>query len=126
MITGTLFDYTQMKLQETAWRFKVAALAFVQAPTLKPIIKLENGAYIDLSNKKIVLPEDFHIHARGNLKLTSDKHVVIRSGRNSDPEREGYVHSIWVNADEDSLGRPLKKDIKPCANPKCNCKSKQE
>lgn len=114
-------EQTVSKVQETAFRFKLAALAFKQASNLKPIIKLKNGAYIDLSSKTIVLPQDTHIHCDGNLKLTSDKNIIMRAGLTPDPDRPGYMYGIWNNTEEDSLGRPLKKEVKPCTIPNCNC-----
>ena len=107
MISIISLNYIQVKIQEFTWRCKLAMLAFVQAPSLEPIVKLKDGSYIDLSKKKIVLTGDIHIHCEGNLKLSSDKHILIESGRTKE-ERNGYLHSIWFNAKEDEQGRPLK------------------
>lgn len=122
MMSLIRLNTVQNKMQQLAWRVRLSILAFVQAPSLEPIIRLKDGSYIDLSTKKIVLTEDTHIHCNGNLKLTSDKHVVIRSGRTPDPLREGYIHSVWTNANEDELGRPIKETVMPCNTPGCDCK----
>ena len=95
------------KLDEFVWRVKLSVSAFIHASAFEPVIKLKSGAYIDLNTRKIVLPEDTHIHCKGNLKFSSDKHVVIQSGKNNEPGRHGYVHSIWLNPKEDRHGRPL-------------------
>jgi len=93
--------------QGLIWRFRLAVLAFVQAPSLEPIIKLKNGAYIDLSSKKIVLAEDTHIHCEGDLIISSAKHLMLESGKGAE-DREGYVNGIWFNPSKDIYGRPLR------------------
>lgn len=61
----------------------------------------------DLESRTLHLPEDFRIHSVGTLTIESDKHLLFNSGRTPE-EREGYVHSIWFNADIDEEGRPIR------------------
>lgn len=75
-------------------------------------IQLGNGVILDLDNQKIIIPGDFALHTEGNLRLSSDKHVIIKSGQTEEP-RPGYIHGIWLNSEEDQFGQPLldQKDI---------------
>jgi hypothetical protein len=76
---------------------------------LTPCIKMKNGIIIDIENQRLIIPGDFNLHTTGNLRLTADKHVIIKSG-NTPEEREGYIHSIWFNSEEDINGNPIKYD----------------
>ncbi len=87
-------------------RLKWAASAFARHD---PIIILDNGMKLDLENRKLIIPSDFHLHTEGDLRLSSDKHVILHSGRTPE-SREGYVHGVWVNPDIDEYGRPLLDD----------------
>lgn len=69
-------------------------------------IEIGNGVILDLSNNRLVIPGDFEFHAEGNLRLTSDRHIILKSGQDAD-RREGYTHSIWLNSEEDENGDPL-------------------
>jgi hypothetical protein len=69
------------------------------------------GVVFDIENKRIIITGDFSLHTEGNLRLSSDKHVIIKSGQ-SEEERTGYVHGIWLNSIEDSEGKPLLADDK--------------
>jgi hypothetical protein len=80
-------------------------LAF-KSKDLTPCIKMKNGIIVDLDNQRLIIPGDFNLHTTGNLRLTSDKHIIIKSGRVPE-ERPGYVYGIWFNSDEDSDGKPL-------------------
>lgn len=63
----------------------------------------------DLESKTLHLPADYRIHSTGSLTIASDKHLLFNSGRTPE-EREGYLHSIWFNADLDEQGRPIRED----------------
>lgn len=72
----------------------------------KPVLKLDNGLLVDIENKRIVIPTDFHIHTEGTLRLSSGKHVVINSGDGYDP-KIGERWGIWLNSDLDDSGEPI-------------------
>lgn len=51
--------------------------AFVADDT-NPIIRLDNGISLDLSNNKIILEGNFALHVTGNFSLTADGDLDIR------------------------------------------------
>lgn len=87
-------------------RFTWAVTAF-RAPRYEPVIKLADGIALDLHTKQIVIDGDFGVYATGNVTFRAEKHVIIESGRDDDPQRPGYRHSIWFNPDYDGFGRPV-------------------
>lgn len=63
---------------------------------------------VSKKGKVISLKGDFTLHTSGTLKLESDQHVILSSGRGKE-ERAGYRHSVWLNPDLDTEGRPVQK-----------------
>lgn len=63
---------------------------------------------IQKRGKVIHLSGDVTLHASGTLKLESDKHIILSSGKGKE-ERPGYRHSVWLNPDLDARGRPIQK-----------------
>ena len=61
---------------------------------------------LDLTNRRIIIPGEFNFHATGNLTLSSDQHVIIKSGQTAE-YRAGYVHGIWLNPIQDELNQPI-------------------
>lgn len=102
---NTLVKQEPTWLQSLGQRVRWAWLAFT-APALKPVVQLEHGAYMDLANRRIVVPGEFHIHAQGNLRLSSDEHVILRSGA-IEHGGEGY---IFFNTREDEWGNPIREN----------------
>jgi hypothetical protein len=100
-----------IQYQQTAWfnklwqRCYLAYMAFMSS-NLSPCIKTKNGVIIDIENQRVIIPGDFNLHTTGNLRLTSDRHIIIKSGRTPE-ERDGYVYGVWLNSEEDSNGNPL-------------------
>jgi hypothetical protein len=80
---------------------------FAKEASCPDIIQFANGVIIDVENRRIILPDDFALHTTGNLRLSADKHVIIKSGQGEE-ERPGYRYSIWLNSEEDGACRPLK------------------
>jgi hypothetical protein len=80
-------------------RMQWAWLAFT-APSMTPVVTLEQGIQLDLRSRTIVIPGDFHLHSRGTMRLTSDEHVIVHSG----VERGGF---IFFNTPEDDRGNPI-------------------
>lgn len=66
------------------------------------IIKDDNFL-IDLKNKTITIDGEFSIHSTGNMKLSSDKHLIFKSGVNTNGS-EGF---IFFNSLEDQEGNPI-------------------
>jgi hypothetical protein len=93
------------------YRFLTKYLRTKEVPQPDSIV-FTNGVTIDMENKRIILPDDFSVHATGNLRLTADKHVIIKSGQGVEESRRGYHYSIWLNSDEDDAGRPLKEQVR--------------
>lgn len=93
----------------------------------QPVIQLENGLLVDIENKRLVIPTDFHIHTEGTLRLSSDKHILINSGDGFDPIL-GTRWGIWLNSDVDNNGEPigegspLLEDNHICDEADCSCK----
>lgn len=85
----------------------MAITAFRQADEFSTCLNMGNGILLDLKTKKIIIPQDFHLHCEGDLVLSSAKHVIISSGRTPE-SREGYTHSIWFNSKLDADKRPVR------------------
>jgi hypothetical protein len=83
------------------------AIQAFNAKAALPCIKLNNGIILDLTSNRIIIPSDFHLHTQGNLRLSSDQNIIISSGQKQDTERSDYVYGVWINSEEDLLGRPL-------------------
>lgn len=58
--------------------------------------------------KKFFIGGELEVHASGNIRLTSDQHIILTSG-NTREDRPGYRHSIWLNPELDNLRRPIQK-----------------
>lgn len=55
-------------------------------------------------------PVDKHIHATGNLILSSDQHVIIRSGKGKENHPAGETDKNWgihLNPELDEYGWPI-------------------
>ncbi len=72
-------------------------------------VAIGQGIVLDLVSNRIVIQGDFELYTKGHLRLRSDKHVIINSGRDEE-QRPGYIHAIWLNSDEDDFGRPILAD----------------
>lgn len=75
------------------------------------VLHTRNGVTIDLTQKKITVHDDFHLHTEGELKFSTDKDLILLSGRSPNPDRPGYRYSIWKNPPFDAEGRPLQKIV---------------
>lgn len=73
--------------KEFAQRLVWASRAFV-ADGANPVIKLENGISLDLSQNRIILEGDLSIHVTGNMSLTSDGKMTVL----------GYANHTHVSA----------------------------
>ena len=52
---------------------------------------------------------DMKVKFKGNFDIDCDKHIVINSGQNVDPERnDGAKYSIWLNPELDENKKPMK------------------
>lgn len=71
-----------------------------------PVIKTANDVLIDLEKRKIIISGDFHMHCTGDLRLSSDKHILLNSGEGYD-STVGERWGIWLNSDTDSRGKPI-------------------
>lgn len=74
----------------------------------EPVTLTKHVVY-DPEQGVIIVKQDTHIHFTDQIKITSDKDVIIKSGRKDNPDRPGYRYSIWQNSDEDELRRPIMK-----------------
>src|SRR5690606_16189146 len=97
--------------KETWWEALVrrcswAVKAFKTPNYYPPQISLGNGTLLNLENGAIVVSGDLTIHATGSIKFKADQHLVLQSGQTPE-ERPGYLHSIWLNPEYDSEGRPV-------------------
>jgi hypothetical protein len=74
----------------------------------QPEISLTPTSKVKFGENKVYFHGDFHLTSSGSLYLSADKHVIIESGQDQEPERPGYRHSVWINSPKDNFGRPLK------------------
>jgi hypothetical protein len=58
-------------------------------------------------NGKLVINTPLSIHCTNTISLSSDKHIILSSGRTIEQDRPGYNYGVWLNPDLDKLGRPL-------------------
>lgn len=79
-------------------RFKLA-WGIITTANLKPAIRFSNGVEFDLENNRVILHNPTEIHAKKTLKISSEEHIFIDSGRDFDPST-GVKHSIWLNNPE--------------------------
>lgn len=75
----------------------------------KPTLKINNEIEIDFSANKIIFSKPLHIHCKEDITLSSEKNIVINSGRSEDPRRPGYTYGIWLNCPVDENNLPLKR-----------------
>lgn len=73
-----------------------------------------NDCEINVTSGKITFYKEFNIHCKENLSITSDKHVIIMSGRDLSEDGE-TLHSVWTNPDVNEDNEPILVDKK---NPK--------
>lgn len=73
----------------------------------KEQIKQEQPWTVDRKNKKLILNPGWEICSASDLRLSSNQHVIVKSGRTPDPNRPGIMYSIWNNCDEDENGNPI-------------------
>lgn len=64
----------------------------------------------DLENRKLILPDGYSIESQGSLNIKARDHLILSSGCDEEPTRPGHYHSIWLNTELDSEGRPLLAD----------------
>jgi hypothetical protein len=91
------------------------------------VLKLDNGLLVDVTNRRIIIPSDFHLHTQGTLRISSDQHVLINSGEGYDLY-SGRRWGIWLNTEVDNNGEPVHNDSPllehehNCSNDDCSCK----
>lgn len=71
-------------------------------------IQRGDGWELDTSTNTLTIKKDFKLKIEGTLEIQSNKDIVIDSGRNENPDRPGYLHSIWLNSPKDQDGKPLR------------------
>lgn len=76
----------------------------------EPTLYLSADTKIQLQQNSIKIEGDLHLNASGSIYLFADKHIVLQSGRTEEPDRPGYLYSIWMNSDLDQNMNPLKKE----------------
>lgn len=86
----------------------ISFLAHFFAPLsdLRPVFRL-NGVEIDLNRRLVVVSEPFNLHCTENLKLSSNKHVLLESGQGTEHRRPNYLYSVWINSPTDQYGDPV-------------------
>ena len=91
----------------------VAKLKFAIAVLFRPMpspnkIQLSHSIILDLDTGRIILHGDTELHCDGNLHIRADKHLMLSSGQDVDPERPAYIHSIWFNTAVNQKGLPIR------------------
>lgn len=62
----------------------------------------------DKETNTITVNADIAFKFKGNLNIDCDKHIVMSSGMEEDPEREdGAKYSIWLNPELDREQKPV-------------------
>jgi len=64
---------------------------------------------MDYMNVVIKIDGTVVLHFPLGVRLTSDRDVIIMSGRDKNPKRPGYIHSVWENPDLNHLDQPIMK-----------------
>ena len=68
----------------------------------------------DEESNTLTVNLDMKVKFKGNLNIDCDKHVVINSGQDIDPNRnDGAKYSIWLNPELDENEKPMKYASKP-------------
>ena len=63
----------------------------------------------DEESNTLTVNLDMKVKFKGNLNIDCDKHVVINSGQDIDPNRnDGSKYSIWLNPELDENEKPMK------------------
>lgn len=83
-------------------------LLVLTSKSFKPVLRFDDGTEIDFRSNKIILRNTLNIHCKEDIKISSEKNIIIDSGKKYDPERSGYRYSIWLNCPKDEKGNPLK------------------
>ena len=69
-------NWFQDLTRRLTWATKIIVL-----PGNNPVIRLDNGITLDLVRNKIILDGDFALHVTGNLDLSADGDILLRSGK---------------------------------------------
>jgi hypothetical protein len=70
------------------------------------VIELGGGVVFDRARRRLILPDDFELFVTGNLKLSAEQHLILKSGQGLDGSSpNGYA--IWLNSPEDETGKLL-------------------
>lgn len=81
-------------------RLRAAIQAFIH-PAPPPL-------RFDAATQRWVLEGDLAVHLTGSLRLSTDKHIILQSGRTPVPGRPGYVHGVWTNPPLNAEGQPVR------------------
>lgn len=94
--------------QLMSWTTRFKLIVAMLREDWKPVVRFRNGVELDFSTNSVILNQPTAIHARDNLTITSDKHLMMNSGRRQVEGREpGYVYGFWANTDLDRNGDPI-------------------
>ena len=66
---------------------------------------------VDVENGVIEIHKPITIRSCENIKIYSDKHVMINTSGTPEDSRPGYDYAIWMNSMIDSNGDPLKSEF---------------
>lgn len=89
------------------WQRLRMAWMIVMRRHWRPKIRFDNGVELDFDRHAIVMNHPTQLHCKENFSITTNKNLILESGRTPDPERPGYVYAIWENCDRDHQGRPI-------------------
>jgi hypothetical protein len=69
------------------------------------IVQMQDGILLDLRTNQIIVTGDLSFHSTGTMRLSSDQHVILESGRGKDVRNE--TQGIWLNPVLDDDGLPI-------------------
>jgi len=79
----------------------------IKESLINRILKMVCGNDFQYKKGRLIINTPLNIHCTDTIALSSDKHILLSSGRKQEDDRPGYNYGVWLNPDLDNFGRPL-------------------
>jgi hypothetical protein len=93
----------QQLAQKLVWAHRV-----IVTDSSNPVLRLDNGITVDLTNNRLILEGDFALHVTGNLTLSADGEVTIVDKNSKLPADNSYSLE-GMKVDGNTSGRSFSK-----------------